>query len=394
MGLGHMRRNLTIARALAESNPQSSVLMLAGARNVTAFTMPPGVDYITLPALHKGGTGSYRSRSLKLSLAELTALRSNTIRASLEAFQPDILIVDNVPRGVNGELDQALADLNERGETHCVLGLRDVLDSPEAVAAEWEKRDNLETIRRFYSSVWVYGDPRVYDPVREYGLPADVTTKLSYTGYLRRGGDSAAETDATKWQCQAQTLMQRGKTLLCMVGGGQDGGELARLICRSQLPGDTHAVILTGPYMPTQIKHELLAMAAERPELQVLEFHPEPTLLMRQADRVISMGGYNSVSEILSLGKPSLIIPRVTPRREQMIRAERLRELGLIELAHPDHVTPEIITTWLQKENKPTRQASDLIDFNGLARLPHLVDEILNSSPPGTQPQLYSCETG
>ena len=43
-GLGHMRRNLAIATALAGAEPYPVILMIAGAREVGVFPMPPGVD--------------------------------------------------------------------------------------------------------------------------------------------------------------------------------------------------------------------------------------------------------------------------------------------------------------------------------------------------------------
>jgi len=44
MGLGHLRRNLLIARTLADSPWPMSILMIAGAREASAFALPPGVD--------------------------------------------------------------------------------------------------------------------------------------------------------------------------------------------------------------------------------------------------------------------------------------------------------------------------------------------------------------
>ena len=128
MGLGHARRNLLIAQALATGASPPTILLIAGVREVTAFPLPPGTDQLTLPALGKSADGRYHARSLGLSLAEIVSLRQRTIAAALEAFEPDVLIVDNVPRGAVRELDPALAQLRRSGRTRCVLGLRDVLD--------------------------------------------------------------------------------------------------------------------------------------------------------------------------------------------------------------------------------------------------------------------------
>jgi predicted glycosyltransferase len=100
--------------------------------------------------------------------------------------------VDKEPRGAVGELGPALRALRARGRTRCVLGLRDVLDDPATVRREWAAAGNEEAIREHYQAVWVYGDPTVYDPVREYRFRPEVTAKVAYTGYL----DPAARTRA------------------------------------------------------------------------------------------------------------------------------------------------------------------------------------------------------
>src|SRR5215470_2690907 len=162
MGLGHMRRNLLIAESLVRGLFEPVVLMIAGAREAGGFAFPPGVDCVTLPALRKDAPGRYASRHLDVALQDLSALRAKTIRAVLDEFEPDVLIVDNVPRGALRELDRALAALRTRGGTHCVLGLRDVLDEPDIVRWEWHRTANEDALRDYYDAVWVYGDPNVY----------------------------------------------------------------------------------------------------------------------------------------------------------------------------------------------------------------------------------------
>ena len=82
-------------------------------------------------------SGSYRPGSLDIASETLTSLRSGAICSALDAFDPDVFIVDKVPRGLFGELEPALDQLDRRGRTRCVLGLRDVLDEPEEVQRTW-----------------------------------------------------------------------------------------------------------------------------------------------------------------------------------------------------------------------------------------------------------------
>jgi predicted glycosyltransferase len=260
-----------------------------------------------------------------------------------------------------------------------VLGLRDVLDEPAVVQREWKQRANEECIEKYYDAIWVYGDRRLYDPVREYRFAGQTAGKIRYTGYLDRS-QTALHTGQLNNKVCAGLDMPEGDIVLCMAGGGQDGGKLASLFLEAMLPNNTNSLILTGPYMPSRTRQELHARAAGNPHLRVLDFHPEPTTLISCVDRIISMGGYNTVSEILSLGKSALIVPRINQRREQLIRARRLKELGLIELAHPELITSQSITNWLNSDQTHIRQASEVLDFNGLLRLPRMLEALLPAS--------------
>jgi predicted glycosyltransferase len=46
------------------------------------------------------------------------------------------------------------------------------------------------------------------------------------------------------------------------------------------------------------------------------------------------MGGYNTISEGPADGRTALVIPRVRPSEEQLIRAKELA-LGLADMLHP-----------------------------------------------------------
>jgi len=386
-GLGHMRRNLLIAQTLACSHLQATILLITGAREACAFAMPAGIDCLTLPALRKEADGQCKPRYLDISLRELIALRAKTIRAALEAFQPDVLIADKMPRGVVRELDPALEFLRARGHTRCVLGLRDILDDPESVHREWCNEANEDAIRNYYDAVWVYGDPAVYDLVREYHLSHDIAAKVCYTGYL----DQSMRLEFAAVECADPLValaLPLGHLVLCMVGGGQDGDHLAEAFTQADLPPTTNGVLVTGPFMSLKVRQRLSRRAAENPRLRVLGFITEPELLLRRADRVIAMGGYNTVCEVLSYEKHALIVPRVNPRREQLIRAERLRDLSLLDVLHPDKLNPRALTEWLARDMRPPPRARDRIDLNGLSRLPHLLEEVLAAPPHPAQSKL------
>ena len=310
VGFGHIRRNASIAQALRGSPLQPSIVLIAEAWQAGALPMPPGVDCVTLPALRREADGGYNPRFLAdVSDLDVISLRARVIRSAIKTFVPDVLVVDCLPVGVAGELTRTLARLRKGGNTRCVLGLRDVLQDAETVRRDWSERAHMDAIRDYYDAIWVYGDPAVYDPVREYDLPDYAAAKVRYTGYL----DQRPRLEFAEAQTAAVLAsLPPGRVALCVVGGGHDGGALAEAFVAADFPPDTTAVMVTGPLMPWETRQRLHRAAQRRTRFELLEFVPDPVPLIERADRVIAMGGYNTVCEVLSFEKSALIVPRVT----------------------------------------------------------------------------------
>ncbi|GAB4245536.1 MAG: glycosyltransferase [Stanieria sp.] len=374
MGLGHKRRNLLIMQTLNSSDLDADILMISGMSEANNFAMPPGIDCLTLPALYKKSDGQYQSRRLDLSLSEIINLRSQVIRTTIQTFEPDVLIVDNVPRGAMRELDSTLEYLRQTKQTYCILGLRDVLDEPSVIRQDWQRSHNEQIIQNYYDAVWVYGDTKVYDPVQEYQFAPETSAKFHYLGYLDQTARLQFTDEASKQAVKSLNLPSN-RLILCLVGGGQDGAQLAEVFAKSKLPSDAYGLILTGPFMPQSVRQRIQAKVNKRSDLFLLEYFPEPTLLLEQADRVIAMGGYNTTCEILSFQKQALIVPRIKPRKEQLVRAERLQAMRLVDMLHPNRLNASNLSEWLeQKDCSP--KVRNCIDLNGLTRIPQFLAEV------------------
>ena len=374
-GLGHMRRNLALAGRVVQDGRRSA-LLITGAREAGALPMPDGVECLTLPALRKTVDGDYGSRSLDLSLASLLRLRAETVCSVLEVFEPDVFVVDKHPLGFGGELEAAVSLLRARGGTRLVLGLREVLDEPEVVREEWRDADTEAAIATFYDQVWVYGDRTVYDPVAEYGLSPAVASKIRYTGYL---APDLPDGNGDARDPLRELDLPDGRMALCVVGGGQDGAALAEAFVHAPVPDDMVAVAIAGPFMPGKTRKRLHAAAVDRGGLRVLDFVRQPQQLLACADRVVAMGGYNTVCELLSADRPGLIVPRERPRREQLLRAQRLEQLGVLDVLRAGDVSHDAIGDWLAADRRERVRASDVIDLDGLRRVPELLVEAVAS---------------
>ncbi|HEX3538283.1 MAG TPA: glycosyltransferase [Stellaceae bacterium] len=331
-GLGHLRRCRAIAHALVGAEPALSVLILSGSPIIGSFDFRSHVDFVRVPGVIKLRNGEYVSLSLDLRIEETLAMRSSIIRHTADAFDPDILIVDKEPLGLRGEMRPTLDLLRGRG-TPMVLGLRDVMDDPEALENEWERKHAIPALSEYYDELWVYGLPQICDPLAGLDLPASVRHRMVYTGYLGRTMPEAASAVEA---CD----LAGDEFLLVTTGGGGDGDGLVDwvLAAYEHDPGALPpALVVFGPFMTPDQQAGFAARAAVLPKVRTLTFDARLEAWMSRAAGVVAMGGYNTFCEILSFDKPALIVPRTTPRLEQAIRARRAAELGLVSVLEDGH---------------------------------------------------------
>jgi predicted glycosyltransferase len=253
------------------------------------------------------------------------------------AFQPDVFIVDKEALGLRGELEGTLESLKARG-TRLVLGLRDVLDEPEALAQEWRRKRVIPAIEQLYDDIWIYGLKGIYDPLQGIGLSASVAARTTFTGYLKRSRPVAMP---------AFGLEDVDRRLLVTTGGGGDGELLidwALSAYEAKAQALPPALFVVGPFMRAEARAAFEKRASAIPSIGMLTFEPRMEHLMADCLGVVSMGGYNTFCEILSFDKRALIVPRHVPRLEQTIRAEAAARLRLARmLREPDDgVVPDL----------------------------------------------------
>ena len=329
-GLGHLRRSRAIAEALVSSLEGSSALILTGSPVAGRFTFMPGVV--------KTVDADYVSESLNLDIEQTTALRASVILAAAVTFNPDLVIVDKEPAGFRGELTTTLEILKEMGRAKVVLGIRDILDSPEALSLEWERKGALDIADKFYDQFWVYGDQSIYNPLQSLDISDDFKRRVHYTGYLRRAVPHEVP----------PTLPQKPYVLVTP-GGGGDGEALVDWTLSAYENDPTlqpDALIVYGPFLNGERRTGFdQRVAALEPRVTALGFDSRIEGLMQNALGVVAMGGYNTFCEILSFDCRAVIAPRTVPRMEQHIRASVAEQLGLIRMLdrERDGAGPEVM---------------------------------------------------
>ncbi|WP_410555593.1 glycosyltransferase family protein [Arthrobacter globiformis] len=366
-GLGHVRRNLALAHALSNQLPyltgrDVTGLLISGTALAPGFDVPPGWDWVILPGVEKSPDG-YQPRSLTVPMQDLVSLRAGLLESVLGGFLPDLVVVDRHATGIHRELEVALRHARSAGPVRTVLGLREILDAPEAAIAEWERAGGATLVNDLFDAIWVYGDPAVHDPVAAGEIPPSMQGLIRYTGYLAAGRPAGPG-----------TVTMPGPYVLTTVGGGADGHTLAALASAAELPPGTEHLVVAGPQMPAEQLADLRRRAPGG--VRIVERLDDMVLHLRAAGAIVSMGGYNTVCEIMSTDVPALIVPRTHPRSEQRIRAASLASAGYLDYHEIGSLTPGILSGWLSRRlgKRVDRRRARL---NGLVRAPQLAAELL-----------------
>lgn len=369
VGLGHIRRNLALAHALSAALPDITGedvtgLLVAGRPEATEFPVPEGWDWLILPGVARSGDG-YASRALDIDLQAAVAMRGSVFRSAVLGFRPDLVIVDRHPLGVERELESALRSLRmARPDCRIVLGLRDVLDAPEIAAAEWEAIGGSTVLRALLDAIWVYGDPQVHDLAANDELPAELHDLVAHTGYLSTGRTVGSD------------FRMEQPFVLTTVGGGSDGAAIAEAAAAAPLPEGLAHLVITGPQMSKQDRRRVRSAAA--PGTRVVRRVPDVLPLLHRASAVVSMGGYNTVCELMSTDTPALIVPRVQRRAEQRMRVGALAAAGAVEMLLPDAASPAAIGAWIEERVGASASRAS-IALDGLATVPSLAASLLAS---------------
>lgn len=363
VGLGHIRRNLTLAAALNKAQPASSVLVVTGAEELETFSIPASADVLRLPGMCKLDNAHYAARRLSVSDKEIRDLRAALLTAVVASYQPDVVLADKHPGGAEGELIPALEQHKAAGGRGA-LGLRDVLDDPAKTRREWLASGSFEHLAAFHDLVLVYGQADLLDPLSGCGLSPSLRGRVRSCGYVA-AGSSAAPTGG-KPPARSRPLV------VAMAGGGEDGAPLLRAALRAAAGSSWDLLAVSGPHSAPEQAAELGRLA----ELAGARLVPSVRDLGRrltEADAVVCMGGYNSLVEVLSAAVPTVCVPRVSPRIEQKLRAQAFAAHGLLRVLEPEELDSgrlgaEVERALATDRRRLAERIRRVVDLGGAAR--------------------------
>jgi predicted glycosyltransferase len=316
-GTGQFVRSLKLAATIVSAFSDARCTLLVGS-NYFPRQCPSNTTIVRLPEITKTLNGRAVCRTLNVERA--FEIRQATIRSVISEFQPDVFLVDSRPLGLNGELLHSLQAIRVRGECKIMLILRDIVDEPALVKARWRDESVYEAIENLYDKVIFLGEESIYNAAEMYGLTS-FGNKVIYVGYL---GDRVTYVAGQRPPRHGSEAMS---SVLVTVGGGYDGDRLVRALCcyiESIADAQRHISfkIVLGCNSPLSRK----TLIAEYPRItrdaEIIASLDDLTALTVESDLVITMCGYNTLTEALAHRKKVIAVPRSHSGAEQTIRAE------------------------------------------------------------------------
>ncbi len=355
LGIGHLKRAATLARAAAEAG--LDVTLVSGGQAVPGLALG-GARLIQLAPV-RAADQTFKvlvdADDREIDDAFRDARRARLLRVFAD-IEPDIVVTELFPFGrrqLRFELLPLLdAAVRAAWRPAIVCSVRDILvepPKPERVA------EMLDLVGRYYDVVLVHGDPTLI-PFDETFAPAHrIADKLRYTGYVV---DEAAGRPGDG---------QGAGEVIVSAGGGAVSEELFRAAIaarpRTRLAGARWR-LLAGHALP---EPEFAALSGAAPDGVVVErARPDFTTLLSNSALSISQGGYNTVMEVLAAGARGVIVPYAGGlETEQTLRARLLQRQSGLQVVDEGGLGAAALANAVEAELDAAPPSADGLDTGG-----------------------------
>ncbi|MEE2759962.1 MAG: glycosyltransferase [Pseudomonadota bacterium] len=321
LGIGHLKRATTLARAMAGVGLDVTVVSGGGMVPVVDAT---GIRFVQLPALRAS------DRTFGLLVDEKDAPASDALKAErrdkllqcLAEMRPDALILELYPFG-RRQLRFEIVPLLEAAlvlspRPRIISSVRDILvekNRPERDA------EIVDVARRDFDQILVHGDPSLIPFDATFPRAEEIKHMVHHTGYVV---EHEKITAASGDQGLGEVVVSSGSSAV---------GEL---LLNTALDARPQSVLADQPWRLlagySLEAAAFLALQERAPTgVTVERARPDFIELLKNCDLSISQGGYNTVMEVLATGARCIVVPYAGGQEtEQTLRARLLEERGLI----------------------------------------------------------------
>ena len=374
-GLGHASRSIGIGMALRRLYPELKVLFISGSPFTSELIGTAPLDYLKLPAYateivdgkSKGITGP-----CNFSDQETGELRAAAIKQVIELYNPKVVLCDHSPLGKHREL---LPALDTTSDTKWILGIRGVVGAVPQVFSDHAR----STFTRYFSNILWYGDTTVLgsstldELSQTFGCkphPCGYVSRLVELGYLQENTPATfqqtkknAGTISIPWQGEHTTQVIKNLSA-ALQGIGPDYGEWK--IFLGTETGEDGANQIDG-------LRNLPHVSLEQPGREYGK-------VLAASKVALIYGGYNSITDVLSLHIPAVVLLRSLQDKEQEEHLQRLQQKTGDQLCvlPEQQATAERLEQLLRKQLSLQKQHAKIHLDGAISAAQQLAGEILN----------------
>ncbi|MEO0509786.1 MAG: glycosyltransferase [Verrucomicrobiota bacterium] len=313
-GLGHIARSVRIADAAVELlNADCAIVTGCRCLNASGLKIQDSIHIESLPPAQFDNVGRFFEYG-NPDNTQILQQRAEQILTFLREWGADVVIVDNLPLGLGGEMIEALnAATLESWPTRFVWGM----PYPECEGKTNRPPRNPKIIRSFerYDLAIAYTEESwlpVFPEYQAYGLPE----RQDYVGMVAPR--------------LATTPPSEVPLIAVMAGGGRESHVVLEWTVAGLRPqledGSLQLRILVGPLGDWERAEHLVE------GLRGVELLSEASMdeVINGAHVVVSRMGYNSTFSLLQTEIPLVFVPLPTRDDEQTNRGERVKCLDRI----------------------------------------------------------------
>lgn len=336
LGIGHLKRTTTLARALARAG--FDVTVVSGGFPVPGLRLGDA-RLVQLPAV----------RAIDVYFKDLRTEGDHPIddawreqrRAALmdaaDAIRPDIVLTELFPFGrrqLAFELEPFLTEMRARG-SFIACSVRDILVAPPKPERLLEM---LERVERLFDLVLVHGDPDLVPFEETFPHRDRIGERLFYTGYVVEEPMQAAGQDGI------------GEVIVSAGGGAVSEPLLRAALAAKPLSqaSDLPWRLLCGAGIGDAVMAELQSLADSGTIVEAAR--PDFPGLLARGRLSVSQAGYNTIMDVLAAGIPSVVVPYAGGlESEQTLRARRLAERGVLHVVDEESLSPAALAAGIDR---------------------------------------------
>ena len=337
VGIGHLVRSFALVNSLKKT---FLVTLVSGGAFPKGLSVPDGINFVQLPPIGLNLNKCLEAIESDEPVYKVMKSRQNKIMRIYNEIEPDVFVSEYFPFGKIQFIGDLLALLKRTKFSNkpvtVVCSLRDILE-PTSTTKKMHQDFSTKMINEYYSSILVHGDENFITLNKTCPHLSRMNVPVYYTGYV------------TDEKYQTKIDRTAFNEIVLSAGGGKIASPfITKMVCSFKKFGFGEGIslkVIAGPIFPKGDWIELQELVKNEPGIVLLWSVENLTNVWKKAKLSVSMGGYNTLMEVICSRIPALIIPYCNESNsEQEIRAIKLQKEGLVETTDFEKLSKKELT--------------------------------------------------